>query len=44
MFNIDNKKIIDVNNEELMKSQNIDIYILLLNNINNYKKIIDIYI
>ena len=44
MFNIDNKKIIDENNEELMKSQNIDIYILLLNNINNYKKIIDIYI
>ena len=44
MFNIDNKKIIDENINELMKKQNIDIYILLLTNINNYKKIIDIYI
>ena len=44
MFNIDNKKIIDENINELTKKQNIDIYILLLTNINNYKKIIDIYI
>ena len=44
MFNIDNKKIIDENINELMKKQNIDIYILLLTNIENYKKIIDIYI
>ena len=44
MFNIDNKKIIDENINELMKKHNIDIYILLLTNISNYKKIIDIYI
>lgn len=44
MFNIDNKKIIDENINELMQKQNIDIYILLLTNINNYKKIIDIFI
>jgi hypothetical protein len=44
MFDIDNKKIIDENIKELMKKQNIDIYILLLTNINDYKKIIDIFI
>ena len=44
MFNIDNKKIIKENNEQLLKKQNIDIYILLLTNISDYKKIIDIYI
>ena len=44
MYNIDNKKIISENIDELMKKQNSDIYILLLTNINNYKKIIDIYI
>ena len=44
MFNIDNKKIVEENTNELMKKQNIDIYILLLTNIGDYKKIIDIYI
>ena len=44
MFNINNKKIIDENINELMKKNNIDIYILLLTNISNYKTIIDIYI
>ena len=44
MFNIDNKKIVEENINELMKKQNIDIYILLLTNIGDYKKIIDIYI
>jgi hypothetical protein len=44
MFNIDNKKIVKENSDELIKEQNIDIYILLLTNIGDYKKIIDIYI
>ena len=44
MFKIDNKKIIEENSKELIKKQNIDIYILLLTNIGDYKKIIDIYI
>jgi hypothetical protein len=44
IYNINNKKIIEENINELMKAQNIDIYILLLTNVNNYKKIIDIYI
>ena len=44
MFKIDNKKIVEENSQELIKKQNIDIYILLLTNIKDYKKIIDIYI
>ena len=44
MFKIDNKKIVLENSDELIKKQNIDIYILLLTNIGDYKKIIDIYI
>ena len=44
MFKIDNKKIIEENSQELIKKHNIDIYILLLTNIGDYKKIIDIYI
>ena len=44
MFKIDNKKIVEENSQELIKKQNIDIYILLLTNIGDYKKIIDIYI
>ena len=44
VYDIDNKKIINENIDELMKKQNSDIYILLLTNINNYRKIIDIYI
>ena len=44
MYNINNKKIIEENTNELIKKQNIDIYILLLTNIGDYKKIIDIYI
>ena len=44
MFKIDNKKIVEENSKELSKKQNIDIYILLLTNIEDYKKIIDIYI
>ena len=44
MYNIDNKKIVEENTKELMQKQNIDIYILLLTNIGDYKKIIDIYI
>ena len=43
-YNIDSKNIISENIDELMKKQNSDIYILLLTNINDYKKIIDIYI
>ena len=44
MFKIDNKKIVEENSQELIKKQNIDIYILLLTNIKDYKKIIAIYI
>ena len=44
MFKIDNKKIVEENSQELIKKQNIDIYILLLTNIKDYNKIIDIYI
>ena len=44
MFKIDNKKIVEENSQELIKKQNIDIYILLLTNVKDYKKIIDIYI
>ena len=44
MFNIDNKRIVEENSEDLLKKHNIDIYSLLLTNIGDYKKIIDIYI
>lgn len=44
IYNTDGKKVIEENIEYLTKKENIEIYILLLANIKDYKKIIDIYI